>query len=148
MFRRLETDTLETSLPEKWCKEFKQTLLKIYGEKCLRDDKTFEIYAFSYPDEALLIVSYCGLDPYIAPTTLFLSVDLNESAKVEKLFDTMCDSVGIFFDHYFANDISNEDIFDEYVHEWEEEELNGLKIFYKITRENIALTLEANRLLS
>jgi len=147
MFRRIESDAVGTQLPNEWANQFKQTLLKIYGDKCLKDDKTFEIYAFTYPEEVLLIVSYVSFDKYTAPTTLFLSTDLNNQSKPEKTLDALCDTVGVFFDHYFGSESSNDEIFDEYIHEWSEEEISGYKIFYKINRENIALSIEASKLL-
>jgi hypothetical protein len=147
MFRRSETEIAPLPLPPEWLNPFKQTLLNLYGDKCIKEERTFEIYAYTYPEEALLIVSYVGLDPFVAPLTLFLSIDLKLALKPEKSFDILSDSVGIFFDHYFAINGDNEDIFDEYVHDWEEEEISGNKIYFKITRENIALSLEANKLL-
>jgi hypothetical protein len=147
MFRRVESESLPLPLGKEWIDQFKQTLLNLYGDKCLKHDRTFEIYAYTYPEEVLLIVSYVSLDKFVSPVTLFLSTDLSNSSKPEKTLDLLCDSVGIFFDHYFASSSDQEDIFDEYVYEWEEEEISNSKIFYKITRENIALTMEANRLL-
>lgn len=147
MFNRVETSTLPLPLPAEWNEEFKRNLLKIYGDKCLKDDKTFEIYAYTFPEEVLLIVSYVGLDQHVIPTTLFLSTDLKLNSKPEKSLDTLCDSVGVFFDHYFGNQTDDEE-FEEYVYEWTEEDMSGTTIYYKITRENIALSLEADRLLN
>jgi hypothetical protein len=147
MFNRVETSTLPLPLPKEWGEEFKQNLLKIYGDKCLKDDRTFEIYAYTFPKEVLLIVSYVSFDQHVIPTTLFLSADLSTESKPEKVMDTLCDSVGVFFDHYFAQTKDDEE-FEEFVHEWTDEEMSGITVYYKITRENIALTLEADRLLT
>jgi|GEM_PF-536910 len=149
MFRRKENSSLPVILPKEWTDQFKQTLLKIYGEQCLKDDKTFEIYAYTYPDEVLLIVSYLGLDSNEIPLTLFLSTDLKEQTKSVQALDTLCDSVGIFFDQYFGQlkAEAQKDSSDFYVYEWEEEKINQMNIYYKLTRENIHLTIEANKLL-
>lgn len=146
MFSRLEHEIAAVLFPKDWAEGLKQILLNIYGDKCLKDDKTFEIYGFSYPNEVLMIVSYVGLDKFIAPVTLFLSADLNEKTKTDEVINDMFDSVGVFFDSYFAEKDSDE-IWDDYVLDWEETEFNKQNFFYKITRENIGLSIEADLLL-
>ena len=59
-------------------------------------------------------------------------------------------SVGTFFDSYFAqveNALENDEIWDEYILDWEETKFNNQTFFCKITRENVGLTIEANLLL-
>lgn len=147
MFSRLDHDIAAVLFPKDWAEGLKQILLNIYGEKCLKEDKSFEIYGFSYPTEVIMIVSYVGLDKFINPVTLFLSADLGEKTKTDKVINDMFDSVGIFFDAYFAKDESADEIWDDYVLDWEETEFNGQNFFYKVTRENIALSIEADLLL-
>lgn len=146
MFQRIDTDIPAIELPEKWRQELKQSLLNVYGDQCLKDDKTFDVYGFTYPNELLIIVSFVGMDPSIIPITLFLSADLNQKTDPKKLFGSLLDNIAIFFDQYFQN-ASNEE-WDEFVYEWQEEEVNRQTFYYKVTRENIALTLEAERLLN
>lgn len=147
MFRRVESESKALVIPSEWTNKFKQTLLKIYGDKCLKEDKTFEIYAFTYPEEVLLIVSYLGLDQNVLPVTLSLSADLKVNENPEKTLDILCDSVGIFFDHYFAAGEKEDEIFDEYAYEWDKETINNIDVYFKVTRENVGLTLAANQLL-
>ncbi len=147
MFRRVESDSKALVIPSEWTNKFKQTLLKLYGDKCLKDDKTFEIYAFSYPEEVLLIVSYLGLDQNILPVTLSLSADLKVNENPEKTLDILCDSVGVFYDHFFAAGEKEDEIFDEYSYEWDKEEIQKIEVYFKVTRENVGLTLAANHLL-
>lgn len=150
MFSRLDHDIAPVLFPKDWAEGLKQILLNIYGDKCLKDEKTFEVYGFSYPNEVLMIISYVGLDKYVAPVTIFLSADLESSTKTDEIINDMFDSVGIFFDTYFAsvdNLDSKDDIWDEYVLDWEETKYNNLNFFYKVTRENIGLTIEADLLL-
>lgn len=147
MFRRVESDSKALIIPSEWTDKFKQTLLKIYGDKCLKDDKTFEIYAFTYPEEVLLIVSYLGLDQFVLPVTLFLSADLKADENPKNTLDILCDSVGIFYDHYFAVNENIDEIFDEYLYEWDKEEIKNIEVYFKVTRENVGLTLAANQLL-
>lgn len=146
MFQRIDTDIAAIELPEKWRQELKQSLLNVYGDQCLKGDKTFDVYGFTYPNELLIIVSFVGMDPTIIPITLFLSADLNHKSDPKKLFDSLLDNIAIFFDQYFQN-VNNEE-WDEFVYEWQEEEVNRQTFYYKVTRENIALSLEAERLLN
>ncbi len=146
MFQRIDTETLPIELPIEWRNELKQSLLNIYGDHCLKRESTFDIYAYTFPTELLIIASFVGLDPNKIPITLFLSADLNHKSDPKKLFNSLIDNIGVFFDQYFQN-IENEE-WDEYVHEWQEEEINRQTFYYKVTRENIALTLEAERLLN
>jgi hypothetical protein len=147
MFSRLEHESLPVLFPKDWAEGLKQILLNIYGDKCIKDEKTFEIYGFSYPSEVLMIVSFVGLDKFTTPVTLFLSANLNEKSKTDEMINDMFDSVGVFFDAYFSKSEDKDEIWDDYVHEWEETEFAKLKFYYKVTRENIGLSMEADRLL-
>ena len=147
MFARLDQETEAVLFPKEWADGLKQILLNIYGEQCIKDEKTFEIYGFSYPDEVLLIISYVGLDKFVSPVTLFLSSDLTNKTNTNKIMDTMFDSAGIFFDTYFATEETSDVIWDDYVLDWQDAEFGSDKIFYKVTRENIALSMQADLLL-
>ena len=96
-----------------------------------------------------MIVSYVGLDKNVLPLTLFVSADLTKETKVDDLQDDMFDFVGVFFDDYFAKtESSDEDeIFEEFVLDWDETEFNKKKFFFKVSRENIGLTMAADALL-
>lgn len=151
MLSRLNHDTPAVYFPDQWADELKQILLNTYGENCIDSERTFEVYGFSYPTEALMIISYVGLDKFETPVTLFLSSDLNEKTDIKKIMNIMFDASGMFFDDYFAkmNAIAgNEDeIFDDYITTWSEAEFSKSNIFYKISRENVGLTIQTNILL-
>lgn len=147
MFSRHDHDIAAVLFPKDWAEGLKQILLNIYGDKCLKDNKTFEVYGFSYPREVLMIISYTGLDKFISPTTLFLSANLDDKTKTDEILNDMFDSVGIFFDAYFAKEENTEEIWDDYILDWDETEFNKHTFFYKVTRENIGLSIEANLLL-
>lgn len=147
MFSRLDHDTKAVLFPKDWADGLKQILLNIYGEKCIKDEKTFEVFGFSYPNEVLLIISYVGLDKFETPVTLFLSSDLTEKTATDKIMNTMFDSAGVFFDSYFATKETEDEIWDDYVLDWQDAEFGSDKIFYKVTRENVMLTMEADLLL-
>lgn len=147
MFSRLDHETKAVLFPKDWADGLKQILLNIYGERCIKDEKTFEVFGFSYPNEVLLIISYVGLDKFETPVTLFLSSDLTLKTATDKIMDTMFDSAGIFFDSYFAAEENEDEIWDDYVLDWQDAEFGSDKIFYMVTRENVMLTMEANLIL-
>lgn len=150
MFARLDHEVKPVIFPDDWAAGLKQVLLNIYGEQAIKDDKTFEVYGFSYPKEALLIISYVGLDKFVAPVTLFISADLTEKTDPKKMINTMFDCAGVFFDTYFAGEKErndNDEIFEDYIHDWDETDFHGEKLFYKVTRENVGLTIQADILL-
>lgn len=147
MFSRLDHDIAAVLFPKDWAEGLKQILLNIYGDKCLKQDKTFEVYGFSYPNEVLMIVSFVGMDKFVAPVTLSLSAGLDEKTKTDAIINDMFDSVGVFFDSYFATEEREDEIWDDYVLDWQETEFNKHQFFYKVTRENIGLSIEADLLL-
>ena len=147
MFSRLDHETKAVLFPKDWADGLKQILLNIYGERCIKDEKTFEVFGFSYPNEVLLIISYVGLDKFESPVTLFLSSDLSLKTASDKIMDTMFDSAGVFFDSYFATEENEDEIWDDYVLYWKDDEFGRDKILYKVTRENVMLTMEANLIL-
>lgn len=147
MFSRLDHESKAVLFPKDWADGLKQILLNIYGERCIKDEKTFEIFGFSYPNEVLLIISYVGLDKFETPVTLFLSSDLTLKTATDKIMDTMFDSAGVFFDSYFATEENEDEIWDDYVLDWQDAEFGSDKIFYMVTRENVMLTMEANLIL-
>lgn len=147
MFSRLNHETKAVLFPKDWADGLKQILLNIYGEQAIKNEKTFEVFGFSYPTEALLVVSYIGLDKFETPVTLFLSTELNDKVKADKIMDTMFDSAGVFFDSYFATEENEDEIWDDYVLDWQDAEFGSDKVFYKVTRENVALTMQADALL-
>lgn len=147
MFSRLDHDIKAVLFPKEWADGLKQILLNIYGDKCLKDEKTFEVFGFSYPNEALLVISYVGLDKFETPVTLFLSSDLNEKTDTDKVMDKMFDAAGVFFDQYFAHEDTEDEIWDEFILDWDEAEFGNEKFFYRVTRENIGLTMQADLLL-
>lgn len=152
MFARNPQEINPVLFPKEWSQELKQILLNIYGQHCITEEKTFEVFGFSYPNEVLLIVSFVGIDKFVTPVSFFVSSDLTNIEDPKKLMGILFDSVGVFFDSYFQEinllKDNPDEIWDQYIFDWEEFEFSSKKLFYKITRENIALTMEAELLLN
>lgn len=130
-------------LPDEWKTKVVELLLSIYGEKFDREQYEFQVHGMSYPTEVILTVSLVDKkDANTAPVTYHVSADLDKGIKVDKLLDKLVDSIGIFFDQYFEDSEWN-----DFFNKWEETEFKGDKIYYKITRENIGLSLLADQIL-
>lgn len=131
-------------LPIKWCENAEKTLLSAYQEHVEHQNKHFQFHGFTYEDEIFVAASYLDTENLnIAPVTYLVSVDLDEKKNSDKILDLLLDSMGIFFDGYFGDQEWN-----DYVANWTEAEFKGQEFFYKVTRENIALTIEAEKLLN
>jgi hypothetical protein len=84
-----------------------------------------------------------------APITLFLSSNLEEQKDPKKTMNNLFDAVGVFYDSHFANNTDLESaLSDEFIYEWQEADFAKQQIYYKVTRENIALSLEAESILN
>jgi hypothetical protein len=102
---------------------------KIYAKK----NGTFSTYAFTYPDEFLLIASYQKKDS--SPVTLKLSSD---EINYQRDWDKLINFIGIFWDSHFKNST------DGYFAGW----LPYGDFFYQVTRENVELSIQADKLLN
>lgn len=110
-------------------------------------DKSFHAFGKIFADEILLIVSLVHDKNLSSPITLFLSKDISEKDMqnpplLKKSLEIMVELADVFFDSMLETlDWSDFSL------AWSEENYNGEIFYAKTTRENIDLTLEANRLL-
>lgn len=146
MLGRLKTSKTGSALPADWAESLARLLNETYKEQCQEEDRYFDVYGQIYPEELLLVVSYLSEKAEaVAPVTLFLSCDPSQISSEQKVKDTQkhyIEVAGLFFDEIFSNTDWN-----EFEPTWQEVTHNHQNYFYKISRENINHTLEANRLL-
>ena len=143
MLSRKEHQHKATHLPEEFRTKVRELLNSIYGAKFDKEQYEFAVFGMTFPSEVLLIVSLINKkDDNAAPVTYHVSSDLNENTKADKLMNYLVDSVGLFFDSYFEDPEWN-----DFFSKWEETDFKGNKIHYKITRENVGLTLMADQIL-
>lgn len=144
MNNRKNSDKPGAKLPETWLTEVRNTFNKTYAPECTKNSKSFDVHAQTHPDEVVIAVSFLDPNrPETIPTTYIVSADLGGKAPAQKLLDTLIDSAGVFFDHYFSTPEWN-----DYFHEWTEGEVRGVEFHYIVNRENIRLTEIANQLLA
>ena len=144
-FGRHEDECLERrQLPMEWLEELTKTLNDVYSDQRDKDQRFFETYGEIYEKDFVVIISYLHKqDSSASPITLFLSHDnLEDSKQFKKALSSLTDLVGLIFD-----DVVSQTDWNEYNLNWTENEFKGFKFFYKLTRENISLTLQAEELL-
>ena len=144
MLSRKEQQEAGKPIPRQWCEQAEVTLYSTYQAHADERKKEFQLHGFLYPNEVFLAASFLDQQNQLdIPTTYIASLDLKENQDSQKILDLLLDSMGIFFDSYFQlND------WNDYVANWTEAEFNKQTFYYKITRENIALTIQAEQLLN
>lgn len=146
MLARKKTSTKGKDLPQDWVDHLALTLNETYEAECKKHNRVFDVYGQIYPEELLVIVSWLSQDQVtLAPVTCFLSCDpdqMNSEKKVKETQANYMDIAGLFFDEIFSRDD-----WDEFEPNWQEVTYKDQSYYYKLSRENINLTLEANRLL-
>lgn len=133
-------------IPLDWSEGVARLLNESYKSECKAQGRYFDVYGQIYQEELLVITSWLSeKDQFTAPVTLFLSCspeDMNSEKKVKETQENYIDLIGLFFDEIFASeDWSN------FEPDWQEVTHKSHTYWYKITRENVNATLEANKLL-
>lgn len=147
IFGRYESSELSLgkSLPDEWSESVTKILTEAYHEQSESDNCFFDVYGRIFEKEFVVAVSYVKHDQLEAsPVTLFVTHDvLENSKKFKKTLEDLVDYVGLVFD-----DIFGQDDWSEYNANWTENGYKGHEFAYKITRENISLTLQAEEILN
>lgn len=146
-FGRFELEEVKEkkTLPHEWLEEFTKTLNTVYDQKLTDENRFFDVYGEIYEKEFVVIISYIHRqDQMAAPVSLFISHDnLEDSKKFKAALKDLVNLAGEIFDDIF----SKED-WSDYNSNWTENKYHNSTFFYKITRENISLTLQAEALLN
>lgn len=146
MLARKKTSRNGKSIPQEWLESLNRLLNETYKSECKQKGRYFDLYGQVFQEELLLVVSYLSeKDEYLAPISLFLSSDPEQIANEDKVKETQhnfIELVGLFFD-----EVLSDDDWDNFEPLWQEVSHKNQNYFYKLTRENINATLEANRLL-
>lgn len=146
MLARKKNSVKGESIPQDWLEGLARLLNETYQMECKNQSRYFDVYGQIYPEELLVIVSWLSeKDVGVAPIACFLSCDpdqMNTEKKVKETQASYVDLAGLFFDEIFAREE-----WDEFEPNWQEVTYKNQNYYYKLTRENINLTLEANRLL-
>lgn len=133
-------------IPQDWSEGLARLMNESYKTECKTQERYFDVYGQIYEGELLVITSWLSeKDEYVAPIALFLSCEpdqMNSEKKVKETQENFIDLIGLFFDEIFSSEDWN-----NFEPNWQEVTHKHQNYWYKITRENVNATLEANKLL-
>jgi len=151
MLARKKSSKVGKPLPSDWQESLSRLLNETYKKECQQEGRYFDVYGQIYPEELLLVVSWLSeKEQGVAPVTCFLSCEPDQMASEEKVKKTQADFIdlaGLFYDDIFSKEDWNDDEVSMFEPNWQEVSHKNQNYFYKLSRENINLTLEADRLL-
>jgi len=144
MLSRKHHEEESKAIPATWSTKIELILNSVYSKQLEKAGKQFEAFGQIFDDELLVIVSLVSLNQVeLLPISCFLSMDADKTTEIDAASERLLDMAGIVFDSVFAASDWN-----DYEDLWTKETVNGLEFHYKISRENVALTLQANKLLA
>lgn len=131
------------SLPSEWVEAFVGLLTQTYFQQTEKDHRFFDVYGQIFEKEFVVIISYIHHDDHLAsPISIFISHDVIDDKKTKQALEKIVNLSG-----HILDDIFNSEDWSDYVPTWTENDYEGSKFFYKITRENVGLSLQAEELL-
>ena len=146
MLARKKTSKAGKSIPHDWAEGVSRLLNETYDKQNKEHNRYFEVYGQIYPEELLMVVSWLSeKDPSVLPYACFLSCEphhLTSEDKVKETQKNFIDLAGLFFDEILSDPEWN-----EFEPLWQEVNHKHETYYFKISRENVNLSLEANRLL-
>lgn len=145
-FGRYEVDenTTRKPIPNEWTEELTRVLTESYHDQAAKDDKFFDVHGEIYDKEFVVVISYIHLkDSLMSPISVFISHDVvADSKEFKKVLKNLVDLTGLIFD-----DIFSQEDWSDYNSHWTENAYKDNAFHYKITRENISLTIQAEEFL-
>jgi hypothetical protein len=132
-----------TPLPKEWTESFIGLLTQTYFDQTEKDHRFFDVYGQIYEKEFVAVISYIHHDDHLAaPISIFISHDTDDDKKTKEALDNVIRLTG-----HILDDIFSVEGWSGFVPTWTENSLDNNNFFYKITRENIGLTLQAEEIL-
>jgi hypothetical protein len=144
MYSRDLTNEKYVLIPGEDLSRFKKAVEETYEANFIQRGLDFELYGFLFPKE--FVLNLCMFNPKdlnLSPTSFFCSVELKDEKPSDKILTTVVDFLGVFLDDFFQH----ED-WEDYFQKWESEKFKDLDLHYRITRENVILSLKAEALLN
>ena len=139
-FSRKNEKSDGTLLPEKWVEKLSELMQDTFPE--LQSFKAL-YWGQYFKDELLLITSIYNEQESKIPYTIILSLDIttDKESQIKKTLDNSAKALGVIIEDYLAKPTEL-----EYIPSWAEHKFDQTTCFYTISREDILLTLEANKL--
>lgn len=147
MLTRKNEDKQGQPFSDEWLQDLKNLLIETYADKLSSDSMTFEVFGESFKDEVVLVTTLLDSDDLAKiPVTLVISEDIESDKQRPDLLKRLIDITGLIFDDIFQS-LGGNDTESFYTNRWQDLEFKDRVSHIKITRENLSLTLQANRLL-
>lgn len=146
MFSRKNSEKMGTTVPEEWKEEFVAVLTETFQKNIPSEWHKFDAFGEIHNDEIVIVSClYDSKHLNAVPVSCFISVDVDDKMKKDpkKVLSNMMDLTGLFFEEYFEDKD-----FSDFEPNWQDTEFKKQKYFFKITRENILLSIEAEKLLN
>lgn len=143
MLSRHNEETTGVNLPSEWLDEITSAVNSTYENQLKEKKLVLKTYGELHKGEVCLAFCLYSLNPEdTSAISLFLSVDLKEKEDPKSALDNTINQSSEFFDLLLSG--QENELFQP---NWVKSDLPKSNFFFKITRENIALSIEANRLL-
>ncbi|MDA9793160.1 hypothetical protein N9B72_01120 [Bacteriovoracaceae bacterium] len=146
MFSRKYPNDSGIAVPAEWKEDFIAVLSETFKDHLPSQFHLFDAYGEIHQDEIVIVSClYDSKNLNNIPITCFISVDLDEKMKKEpkKVLNNMTDLSGLFFEECLKDSE-----FTDFEPNWQDTKFKNQKYFFKITRENILLSIEASKLLN
>ena len=145
MFARKITNARGRELQQEWIQQVQGVLDEAYDDLRQKEKRYIKAYGYIYEDEILLVICFRkGSEFEGSPISFFISVDYQRSQKDEKLLKGLLDFSGKLIDDTLQRLNSVTDVYSAH---WEEHEYNKQKYYFKVSRENVELSLKADLIL-
>ncbi len=147
MFFRKYEEIMGIAFPMEWRQSVSQSFGQYFKDKLNFSAASIQSFGFHHIDELVIIISYVPEEELKSPISLFISKDLSEKEKesereFKKVKDSVLDVAGIIL-----KDLSENFNDIEYLLRWTEYDFRKEKYFYKVTRENIDLSIKTEEIL-
>ena len=142
---RFDTDEEKKPIPSEWFEELVKIFNENYFDRSEKDNCFFDAYGELSSKELVVAVSYVHHEDQLkAPISVYISYEYTlGKTDTDKILEGTMQLFALIFDDIFAQDDWN-----EYNSNWTENEYQGNKYHYKITRENISLSIQAEKILA
>ena len=146
MFSRKDRNEAPSLIPAEILSPIKNLLTETFSSNLEKSNYKLDLYGEIYADEIIIIFSLIDMNKSDGNTiSLFISDEYDQKSNLEEKINSIVNASSEFFEIIFSS--SEEKLLEIYRPNWERTDLPKNNFYYKISRENIKLTIEANKLL-
>jgi hypothetical protein len=147
MFSKNNPDLEGKVLPDNLLAKLNLVMNEYFKAACQSSDRVFQTYGRIIESELVLIFSLTNHRSEQSSISLFLSLDIDSNNLSEKnLTKTLYDFADL--GQLFFQDIIEDKDWSDYAPRWEKHSFRNKDFFYKVTRENPELTMQAHAILN